>query len=72
VYSSPAVANGVVYGASYNSRAWALDARSGDELWSYDTGPGGYVDSSPAVVNGVVYLGSCNGIYAFSLKHGTN
>lgn len=50
---SPAVANGVVYGANGGSSCYALDAVSGDELWS-SVGCSG----SPAVANGVVYTNS--------------
>ena len=55
VYSSPAVANGVVYVGS-DDNVYALNARTGALLWSYTTGE--YVVSSPAVANGVVYVGS--------------
>jgi outer membrane protein assembly factor BamB len=45
---------------------YALNASTGDVLWSYTTG--GWVDSSPVVVNGVVYVGSFDGnVYAFGL-----
>jgi serine/threonine-protein kinase len=56
VNSSPAVANGVVYVGSWDNDVYALNAKTGDLLWSYATGAG--VDSSPAVANGVVYVGS--------------
>ena len=66
IFSSPAVANGVVYVGTYNSFLYALDARTGAFKWSYLTG--GEVRSSPAVVNGVVYFGSYDSkLYAFSL-----
>ena len=55
VYSSPAVANGVVYVGSGDD-LYALNASTGALLWSYTTGGG--VFSSPAVANGVVYVGS--------------
>jgi outer membrane protein assembly factor BamB len=49
---------------------YALDARTGDDLWSYSFDQP--VESSPTVVNGVMYVGrSYPGIlYAFSLKNG--
>ena len=73
-YSSPAVANGVVY---INSRVsvngiatgymYALNASTGAKLWSYTTGVG----STPAVANGVVYVGSADGnVYALSASTG--
>jgi outer membrane protein assembly factor BamB len=67
VESSPAVANGVVYVGSLNQKVYALNARTGANLWSYGTG--GQVYSSPAVANGMVYVGSQDGkVYAFGLK----
>jgi len=56
VYSSPAVANGVVYVGSEDFNVYALDASTGAKLWSFATG--GKVFSSPAVASGVVYAAS--------------
>ena len=65
VYSSPAVANGVVYVGSYDNNLYALNATTGAELWQFTTGH--LLESSPAVANGVLYVGSDdNHIYAFS------
>jgi serine/threonine-protein kinase len=71
VYSSPAVANGVVYvgagDADFN--IYALDAATGAKLWSYTAG--GVVLSSPAVANGVVYLGADDdNVYALDAATG--
>ena len=38
VYSSPAVANGVVYVGSEDGNVYALNASTGAKLWSYTTG----------------------------------
>jgi hypothetical protein len=38
IFSSPAVANGMVYIGSYNKKVYALNALSGTLLWSYTTG----------------------------------
>ena len=66
LYSSPAVANGVVYVGSWDGNVYALDAKTGAKLWSYDAQYG--VESSPAVTNGVLYIGASNGyMYAFVL-----
>src|ERR1700691_3556891 len=54
VSSSPAVADGVVYVGSNDGNVYALDAKTGANLWSFTTGGGA---SSPAVVDGVVYVG---------------
>lgn len=56
VFSSPAVANGVVYVGSKDGNVYALNANTGTELWSFPTGGGAY--SSPTVVNGIIYAGS--------------
>ena len=50
----------------------ALEAATGTELWTYNTGAN--VTSSPAVANGVVYIGSGYGgnkVYAFDAATGT-
>src|SRR5262249_55259447 len=60
VFSSPAVANGVVYVGGADHNVYALDASTGAKLWSFPTG--GFIDHcSPAVANGVVYIGSGDG-----------
>ncbi len=61
VRNSPAVANGIVYvGVHYS--LYALDASTGAQKWSYNTGMTsgavGGVFSSPTVTGGVVYCGS--------------
>ena len=69
VYSSPAVANGVVYVGSYDDNVYALNATTGVKLWSFPTGSAVY--SSPAVANGVVYVGSeDSNLYAFDQAGG--
>jgi outer membrane protein assembly factor BamB len=68
IWSSPAVANGVVYVDSNDGNVYALNAKTGAKLWSYTTGNG---ESSPAVANGVVYLGSYDKkVYALNAKTG--
>jgi outer membrane protein assembly factor BamB len=85
VYSSPAVAGGVVYVGSEDGKLSAFSAAAGSTnctttgtppvktctpLWTGATGYG--VDSSPAVANGVVYVGSGdNKLYAFSAAAGS-
>lgn len=66
VYSSAAVANGVVYFGSDDKNIYALDARTGALLWNYTTGA--KVVSSPAVANGMLFIGSEDTyMYAFHL-----
>lgn len=63
IWSSPAVANGVVYFGSFDDYVYALSAKSGKVLWQQKTG--GEVQSSPVVADGVVYIGSDDGkVYA--------
>ncbi len=69
-WSSPAVANGVVYVGSEDGKLYAFAvgcARGGGScppLWTGTTG--GAIFASPAVSNGVVYIGSADGkLYAF-------
>lgn len=56
VYSSPAVANGVVYIGSGWGYLYAVDADTGQELWKFKTSAA--IESTPMVANGVVYVGS--------------
>jgi outer membrane protein assembly factor BamB len=76
VYSSPAVANGLVYVGSFDHNFYAFDAAgttncSGSSktctpLWTATTGDG--VNSSPAVANGRIYIGSNDfKLYAYTL-----
>jgi outer membrane protein assembly factor BamB len=66
IFSSPAVANGVVYFQS--GTTYALNAETGALLWESTT-TGVRASTSPAVANGVVYVGSDDGsLYAFHLS----
>jgi outer membrane protein assembly factor BamB len=68
-FSSPAVANGVVYFGSDDINVYALNASTGAKLWSYAAG--GVFFSSPAVANGVVYIGDQDhNLYALSASTG--
>ncbi|MCQ8894565.1 MAG: PQQ-binding-like beta-propeller repeat protein, partial [Methanolinea sp.] len=53
---SPAVVDGLVYVGSNDWYVYALNATTGEKIWSTYTN--GEVTSSPAVVGGVVYVGS--------------
>jgi hypothetical protein len=70
VFSSPAVAGGVVYVGSGDGNVYALNAATGAKQWAYWTG-GSQVTNSPAVVGGVVYFGSeDNTLYALNAATG--
>ena len=66
-YSTPAVANGVVYfGDDYH--VYALNAATGKHLWSVKAN---LVSTPPTVVNGVVYIGDTIGnFYALNAATG--
>jgi outer membrane protein assembly factor BamB len=69
-FSSPAVANGVVYIGSESHNVYALNAATGAKLWTFRT-KRLFIDSSPAVAEGVVYFGSDdNNVYALSAATG--
>jgi polyvinyl alcohol dehydrogenase (cytochrome) len=70
------VANGVLYAGSLSGEMYALDAATGNVLWSYASG--GSVIDGPSIVDGTVYWGSGyarnggtgnNQVYAFALPH---
>jgi hypothetical protein len=70
MYSSPAVADGVVYVGSDDYNVYALNATTGTKIWNYPTGSTMY--SSPAVADGVVYVGSDDyNVYALNATTGT-
>jgi outer membrane protein assembly factor BamB len=77
VWSSPAVAGGIVYVGSADGNVYALNATpppyphltspttSAQLLWNFTTN--GPVTSSPAVAGGIVYVGSADGnVYALN------
>jgi hypothetical protein len=50
--------------AGRRGHVYALDAETGDQIWSFETG--GAVYSSPAVVDEVLYVGAMDSnVYAF-------
>jgi len=59
VYSTPAVAGGVVYFGTEAGTIYAVDASTHRQRWRYDAGSA--VRSSVAVANGVVYAGTTGG-----------
>ena len=77
VESSPAVVGGVVYIGSTDGNLYALNAVTGNKIWSFHA-KYEYVDhlgngiySSPVVANGIVYFGDHNGrLYAINAATG--
>ena len=70
VWSSPAVADGIVYVGSFDRYLYAVNATDGSKVWSFKTG--GTIFTSPAVANNVVYIGSDDhNIYALDAQSGS-
>jgi hypothetical protein len=68
VYSSPAVADGIVYVGSWGNTIYAFDASTGASVWSYTTDGG--VFSSPTIAGGVMFVGSYDyKVYAFGSSY---
>jgi outer membrane protein assembly factor BamB len=61
IFSSPAVADGLILAGSEDGCLYALDDHSGKLKWKFKTG--GAVHSSPAVKGNRVYFGSYDGYY---------
>jgi len=59
IFSSPVVADGIVYVGSSDHFLHAIDAGKGGEVWKFQTGAN--VNSTPAVANGSVYFLSLDG-----------
>jgi len=55
--SSPAVADGKVYAASWGGVLYCFDAATGERKWTWKSETGIPIHSSPAVANGRVYVG---------------
>ena len=58
------VANGKLYAPGASGEFYAMDASTGEALWSLDVGMGS--ESSPTVLDGVVYLTAVNTAYALN------
>jgi outer membrane protein assembly factor BamB len=74
-FGNPVVANGVAYfgGGEDENYLYAVDASTGQPLWTYTLADGGYgVASTPAVANGVVYFATFvdTVVYALNAKTG--
>lgn len=66
IFSSPAVANGVVYIGDTSGSIVALNEPTGTTVWTKviaDPNAGGEVLASPSVANGVIYIGTNLGTF---------
>lgn len=69
VFSSPAIANDVVYIGSEDKNIYAINAHLGTRIWKYQTNDN--VSATPSIANGIVYVGSVDkNIYALSAENG--
>jgi len=70
--SSPLVVDGVVYVGGVDGSAcfYAIDAQTGDEMWSFTPMMGDFVVSSPALLDDTVYFGGSEGLYALDIQTG--
>lgn len=68
--SSPVVEDSVIFFGSSDRHIYAVDARSGKQIWKYKTGD--VVHSDPIVDEGIVYAGSFDGfMYALDAADGS-
>jgi outer membrane protein assembly factor BamB len=69
IRSSPAVNDSIAVYGSRSKRVYALDPKTGKELWTFPTKQ--RVDSSPVIVGGRAFVGSYDGrLYALNLSDG--
>jgi outer membrane protein assembly factor BamB len=59
-YAPPTVGNGAVYAAGYNGVVYAIDARTGNELWKHNTGSA--IAGGVAMGNGTLFVGTSQGL----------
>ena len=70
IYSSPVIANSILFLTSTDNKTYALNAVNGNYLWNFSTNSSIY--SSPAIVNNIVYITSTdNKTYALNATNGT-
>ncbi len=63
IYSSPSVANGVLYIGGVNKYIYALDPTKGTVLWSFKTGASVWSSPTTLYSNGRLYLGLKSGYF---------
>src|SRR5208283_1694873 len=69
VWSSPIVANGIVYFGSLDDHVYAVDAKTGAKIWDFTTNDSVY--ATPAYYNNAIYVGSNDHVfYALDAQNG--
>lgn len=69
IESSPLVVDGRLYFGSWDRRVYALNARTGKKLWSFETDD--RVVGAPAYLNRTIYVGTNGGhLYAIAARTG--
>ena len=68
VIVSPTVTGGVVYASSYEDSVYALDAESGELLWTFEADSD--LSPPPPVVGGVVFVEDLDNLYALDAATG--
>lgn len=69
IYSTPVIANGILYVASKNGYLYALNAETGQERWRFQL-TAYVVRSSPVAADGVVFIGAGFNLFALDAKTG--
>ncbi len=69
IYSTPVIADGILYIASKNGYLYALNAETGQEIWRFQL-TAYVVRSSPAVAGGMVFIGAGFNLFALDAKTG--
>jgi len=67
---SPTIENNVAYVGGLDKKIHAIDALTGQGLWTFDEAEAGF-QTNPLVINDVVYMGSRDGYMYAVAAHGT-
>jgi polyvinyl alcohol dehydrogenase (cytochrome) len=72
VSGTPTVAGGVAYFGDWQGTVWALDAKTGKEIWNVKIagGPGGFIVGAPAVDGDAVFVSNGATLYRLDKKTG--
>lgn len=66
--AGPAIMEGTAYVGSFDSRLYAIDARTGEQLWTFDREHRVSIEHAPAASDGVVLFGSGGYLYAVDVE----